>query len=141
MLCGAAKQVALLAIALAMTETVAMPLTAEHIRQWGDTYAVACDRTDGPRIRLSVQFIDVEVGTQRLRALNPQDMSLGMFGRMAPPPDYVGALGGTVQPDLGILFTLKQDKVGQYFTIEGDPKIEAALGKALLKQKFRRCKS
>ena len=136
-----AKLLPLLTLALLIGTAWAQPLKQEYMHRIGELYAIDCSRADTPRIRLSVKSFDVEVGNKRLRAMDPQDMSLGYWGRMQPPPEFEGVFFGTVQqPDVMAVFNLNRDKRGQYMTVEFPPKVEAELGKALLKQKFRRCK-
>jgi hypothetical protein len=137
--CHPTKWASSLILAVAMAAAWSQPLSPEYIHRIGNIYAIDCSRTDSPRVRVSVQSFDIEIGNKRMRAMHPQDISLGMWGKNAPPDGFEGAFVGTVQPDVTVLFNLSRDKVGQYFTIEGHPKVEAALGKALLKQRFRRC--
>ena len=136
-----AKLLPFLTLVLTIGATGAQSLKQEYMHRIGELYAIDCSRADSPRVRLSVKSFDVEVGNKRLRAMDPQDMSLGYWGRNQPPPEFEGVFFGTVQqPDVTAVFNLNRDKRGQYMTIEGHPKVEAELGKALLKQKFRRCK-
>ena len=133
------KLLTLLMLALLIGAAWASPLKQEYMHRIGELYAIDCSRADSPRIRLSVKSFDIEFDNKRLRALDPQEF-LTYYGRQ-PPPELEGVFSGTVQqPDVGAIFTINRDKRGQYMTVEGSPKLEAELGKALLKQKFRRCK-
>lgn len=136
-----AKLLPFVTLGLSIGAAWAHPLKQEYMHRIGELYAIDCSRADSPRLRLSVKSFDVEVGDKRLRAMDPQDMGLSLWGRSQPPPEFEGAFFGTVQqPDVTAVFNLNRDKRGQYMTVEGHPKVEAELGKALLKQKFRRCK-
>lgn len=135
------KLLPLLTLALFIGAASAQPLKQEYMHRIGELYAIDCSRADSPRVRLSIKSFDVEVGNKRLRAMDPQDMSLSYWGRNLPPPEFEGVFFGTVQqPDVMAVFNLNRDKRGQYMTVDGHPKVEAELGKAVLKQKFRRCK-
>lgn len=134
------KLLTLLMLALLIGAAWASPLKQEYMHRIGELYAIDCSRADSPRVRLSVKSFDIEAGNKRLRAMDLEDVSLGYWGRNQPPPEFEAVILGTVQPDVGAAFTINRDKRGQYMTVEGSPKLEAELGKALLKQKFRRCK-
>ena len=132
-----AKHITAIALGLAASASCAMPLDRESAKGIAGTYAVACGKSEGPRLKISIEALEVEAGNKRIRARNP-DYMLTFFGN-SPPADFEGALSGAVRPDGGLVFVFYRDKIGSYIKLDGAPAVLAPLGKDVLRQKFRRC--
>ncbi|HWH77513.1 MAG TPA: hypothetical protein VNT76_09080, partial [Candidatus Binatus sp.] len=112
-------------------------LDADSLKQWGGTYSTHCGDSTAPRLRVVSDALMVEQGNKRLTGRNVQ-ASYSFYGQ-SPPPDYQVALISEVRGNLQLLFIGFQDKSGMYLTVDGDPKVQAALGKPLLGRKYRSC--
>ena len=53
------------------------------------------------------------------------------FGQ-SPPPDYQVVLLSEVRAGLRLLFIVYRDKLGPYISLDGDSKVQSALGRDLL---------
>ena len=105
---------------------------------YGGNYSSDCSNGSAPRLRVVADALMVEQGNKRLTGSNVQ-AAHSFFGQ-SPPPDYQVALLGEVRGEQ-LIFLVYRDKSGQYITIDGEPKVRAALGKALLDRKYRSCNS
>jgi hypothetical protein len=112
-------------------------LDAEALKLYGGTYSANCNDAAATRLRVVADALMVEQGNRRLTGNNLQ-AAYAYFGQ-SPPPDYQVALLSEVRGGLQLLFIVYRDKLGQYITLDGDPKVQAALGKTLLARKFRSC--
>jgi hypothetical protein len=112
-------------------------LNAESMKLWGGTYSQNCSDPAAPRLRVTADALSVEQGSQRMVARNI-DSAYSFFGN-SPPKDFQVALMGEVRGGLQILFLIYKDRSGEYITLDGDPKVRAALGKPLLAAKHRHC--
>jgi hypothetical protein len=112
-------------------------LDAETLKLYGGTYSADCSSAAAPRLRVAADTLAVERGNKRLTGRNAQ-ASYSFFGQ-SPPPDYQVALMSDVRPGLQMLFIVYRDKSGQYITLDGDSKVQAALGRDLLGRKYRSC--
>jgi hypothetical protein len=112
-------------------------LDAETLKLYGGTYSADCSSTAAPRLRVASDTLVVERGNKRLTGRNVQ-ASYSFFGQ-SPPPDYQVALMSDVRPGVQMLFIVYRDKSGQYITLDGDAKVQTALGRDLLGRKYRSC--
>jgi len=112
-------------------------LDADSIRLWGGIYSTNCGNPTAPRLRVVSDALMVEQNNKRLTGRNVQAQH-SFFGN-SPPPDYQVALVGEVRRDLQLLFIVYQDRSGLYIVPDGDREVQAALGKALVGQKYRSC--
>ena len=112
-------------------------LDAETLKLYGGTYSADCSSTAAPRLRVASDTVIVERGNKRLTGRNVQ-ASYSFFGQ-SPPPDYQVAIMSDVRPGLQMLFIVYRDKSGQYITLDGDSKVQTALGRDLLGRKYRSC--
>jgi len=112
-------------------------LDADTLKQYGGVYSSDCGSATAPRLRVVADALMVEQGTKRLTGRNVQ-AAYSYFGQ-SPPPNYQVALLSEVGGGSQMLFIVFRDKSGQYITLDGDQKVQAALGKALLGPKYRSC--
>jgi hypothetical protein len=112
-------------------------LDAQALKLYGGNYSSDCSNSAAPRLRVVADALMVEQGTKRLTGGNVQ-AAYSYFGQ-SPPTDYQVALLSEVRDGSQLLFIVFRDKSGQYITLDGDPKVKAALGKALLERKYRGC--
>ena len=112
-------------------------LDAQAFKLCGGTYLSDCGNAAAPRLRVVADALMVEQGTKRLTGRNVQ-AAYSYFGQ-SPPPDYQVALLSEVRGGSQLLFIVYRDKSGQYITLDGDTKVQAALGKPLLGRKYRTC--
>lgn len=130
LICGAA------ATLVASAPAWAQRLDAQLLKLYGGNYSSDCGNASAPRLRVVADALMVEQGNKRLTGSNVQ-AAHSYFGQ-SPPPDYQVALLGEVRGEQ-LIFLVYGDKAGQYITIDGDTKVRAALGKALLDRKYRSC--
>lgn len=114
-------------------------LDADALKLYGGKYSTDCRSSNAPVLRVVADALMVEVGGKRMTGRNVQ-AAYSYFGQSAPP-EYRVALLSEVRKDLQLLFIVYRDKAGQYITLGGDPKVETALGKSMLSQRFRSCES
>jgi hypothetical protein len=112
-------------------------LDADTLKLYGGTYSTECGNSAAPRLRVVSDALMVEQGNKRMTGRNVQ-ASYSFFGQ-SPPPDYQVALIGEVRNDLQLLFIVYRDKTSQYIKLDGDTKVQAALGKSLLGRKYASC--
>jgi hypothetical protein len=111
-------------------------LEPDILKLYGGTYSVECGNAAATRLRVAADALIVEQGNKRLTANNVQAQH-SFFGRSAPP-NYLVALTGEVRGS-DLVFLVFRDGSGQYITVDGDQKVQAALGKSLLARKFHSC--
>jgi inhibitor of lysozyme (Ivy) len=112
-------------------------LDAQALKLYGGNYSSDCSNSAAPRLRVVADALMVEQGTKRLTGGNVK-AAYSYFGQ-SPPPDYQVVLLSEVRGGSQLMFIVFRDKSGQYITLDGDPKVKAALGKALLERKYRGC--
>ena len=110
---------------------------ADMFKQHGGIYAADCANAASPRVRVASDSVVIAQGTKRMTGRNLQAIS-SYFGR-SPPPNFQVAIVGEVRQGVSLELLVYRDKSGTYLTLDGDPKIKAALGKALLSYKYRQC--
>jgi len=131
-------QVIFLAAVLAAAPAGAQSgLDAETLKLYGGAYSPDCASAAAPKLRVAADALTVERGNKRLVGRSVQ-ASYSFFGQ-SPPPDYQVALMSDVRPELQMLFIVYRDKNGLYITLDGDAKVQAALGRDLLGRKYRSC--
>jgi inhibitor of lysozyme (Ivy) len=111
-------------------------LDGDALKLYGGTYSADCGNSAAARLRVVADALMVEQETKRLTGNNVQ-AAYSYFGQS--PPNYQVALLSEVRGGLQLLFIVYRDGSGQYITVDGDPKVQAALGKTLLARKFRSC--
>ena len=112
-------------------------LDGDAMRMWGGTYSTNCGNPAAPRLRVVSDALVIEQNNKRMTGRNVQ--AAHSFYGNSPPPDYQVALVSEVRRDVQLLFIVFQDRSGLYINVSGDREVEAALGKALLGQKYRSC--
>ena len=112
-------------------------LDADTLKLYGGTYSTDCRSAAAPRLRVVADTLMVEQGNKRMTGRNVQ-AAYSYFGQ-SPPPDFQVALVSDLRDGLQLFFLVYRDKSGQYITIDGDTKVQAALGKPLLGRKYRSC--
>jgi len=138
---ASSRRAALAAVLLVAASAAAQTgLDAPTLRQFGGRYAVDCASAAAPRLRVDADALLVEQGNQRMTGRNAMS-SYSYFGNSPPPKDFQVALMGELRGGLQLLFMVYADKGGPYIRLEGDAKVAAALGKALMASRFRRCEA
>jgi hypothetical protein len=94
-------------------------LDREALKLYGGTYSAECG--------------NAEQGDKRLAGNNVQ-AAHAYFGQSSPP-NYQAALLSEVRRGSQMLFIVFRDGRGQYITLDGDQRVQAALGKTLLARK------
>jgi hypothetical protein len=112
-------------------------LDAQALKLYGGTYSSDCSSPAAPRLRVVADALMVEQGKKRLTGRDAQP-AYSYFGQ-SPPPDYQVVLLSEVRAGLQLLFIVYRDKLGQYITLDGDSKVQSALGRDLLGRKYRSC--
>lgn len=115
----------------------AQSLDAEVMKRYGGAYSADCANPAAARLRVTAQALLVEQAGKRMTGRNVQ-AAHSYFGNSAPP-DYQVALLSEAAGGAGLLFIVYRDKAGLYITLDGDPKVQAALGRALLRARHRHC--
>ena len=138
MKCTRLDRLCLAAVLLAPVAASAQQrLTADEMNAYGGSYAVECGKPDAPRLSVTADAISVERDGQRLVGRNVM-ASVSHFGR-SPPKNFVAALIGEVRGGGQMMFMVYADQAGRYALIEAEPSVQAALGPALLKARYRSC--
>ncbi len=133
LVCGAAA-------ALIAASAPAWALDAVYagaLKLYGGSYSPDCGNATAPRLRVTADALMVEQGGKRLSGRNVQ-AAYSYFGS-SPPPGYQVVLLSEVRAGVALEFIVYRDKAGLYITLDGDPKIQATLGKALLGHRYRAC--
>jgi hypothetical protein len=112
-------------------------LSADELKAYGGSYAIECGKPDAPRLSVTTDAISVERDGQRLVGRNVT-ASASYYGR-SPPRNFEAALIGEVRGGGQMMFMVYADKAGRYAVIEAEPRVQAALGPALLKARYRSC--
>jgi hypothetical protein len=112
-------------------------LDAQALKLYGGTYSSDCSSPAAPRLRVVADALMVEQGKKRLTGRDVQP-AYSYFGQ-SPPPDYQVVLLSEVRAGLQLLFIVYRDKLGPYITLDGDSKVQLALGRDLLGRKYRSC--
>lgn len=112
-------------------------LDADAARILGGTYSPDCANPAAPRARVTAATLTVEQGSERMTGRNVQ-AAAAFFGA-SPPANYRTVLLGEVQGQQQLQFILFQDAAGYFLTLDGDPKVRAALGRTLLGLRYRQC--
>lgn len=112
-------------------------LKADALKQYGGTYSSDCSNPTAPRATVFADALVVLQGDKRIAGDKVQ-AAFSYFGQ-SPPPNYEVALLSEVRGSGQLMFIVYRDKSGQYMTLDGDPKVVAALGKALTGHKYRHC--
>lgn len=113
-------------------------LDARALREFGGSYAADCANPAAPRLRVDAEALRVEQNGQRITGRKPLG-DYGFFGRNAPPKNFRVALIGEVRGGPQLIFMAYADTTGPYILLDGDAPVTAALGKALMARKYRRC--
>ncbi len=126
-----------LAAVLASVGAAAQGIDADTLRRFGGSYAADCGRPGTPRLRVQADALVVEQGNQRMTGRNA--MSAHSYFGNSPPKDYQVALTSEVRGGPQMIFMVYADRAGPYIRLDGEARIAAALGKALMAPKYRRC--
>ncbi len=112
-------------------------LDAATLKLYGGLYSADCANAAAARLRVLADALIFEQGTRRVTGHNVQSAA-SYFGQ-SPPPDFQFAFEGEVIKGVGLLFLGYRDKSGYYITLDGHPRVAAAIGKSVFEQKYRRC--
>jgi len=107
------------------------------LKLFGGTYSSNCAQSSATRLRVSANALAVEAGKRKMQGRNMVSAA-GYFGA-SPPPGYLTTLLATVRSQNDLVFIVYRDKSGHYIQVDGDKKIQSALGKATLAAKHRKC--
>jgi hypothetical protein len=113
------------------------PLDPHALKLFGGTYSSNCAQSSATRLRVSANALAVEAGKRKMQGRNMVSAA-GYFGA-SPPPGYLTTLLATVRSQNDLVFIVYRDKSGHYIQVDGDKKIQSALGKATLAAKHRKC--
>lgn len=111
-------------------------LDADTMKAYGGTYQVDCSNTTSPKATVFADALVFLNGDKRVAGSKPEAQA--SYHGNSPPPEYRLMLASEA-PGGQLLFEIGQDKAGHYLKLYGEPKVEAAIGKPLIQQKFRRC--
>lgn len=106
--------------------------------EYGGTYSADCANPAAPRVRALPQGLVVEAGNKRMTGTKVQ-VSVSYFGQAQAPGEQAVALLSEVRGGAGLIFVVRRDTRGQSVTLDGDPKVMAALGRALTARSYRDC--
>jgi len=129
---------AVAALLLAAPVAAQNGIDAHALRQYGGRYATDCANPAAPQLRVAADALTIEQNGQRMTGRGPVS-AYSYFGNATPPKNFQVALIGTVRGGPQLLFMVYADATGAYIQLDGDAKVSAALGKALLAPKYRRC--
>ncbi|MGZ8992517.1 MAG: Ivy family c-type lysozyme inhibitor [Burkholderiaceae bacterium] len=126
-------------LALGATDTPAWAqgkLDADTMKSYGGTYQVDCSNNASPKATVFPDALVFLNGDKRIAGSKPEAQA--SYHGNSPPPEYRVMLASEA-PGGQLLFEISQDKAGYYLKLYGEPKVQAAIGKPLSGQKFRRC--
>jgi hypothetical protein len=112
-------------------------LDAHTLKTYGGTYMANCKDPASPKATVFADSLVIVNRDKRIAGSNVQP-AYSYFGN-SPPKGYLIALLATAPGGLDMIWLVFEDSSGQYLTIDGDPKVVAAIGKAMVGKKFRRC--
>src|SRR5437868_8341013 len=121
-------------VAAAMSPPAQVPLDALTLKLYGGTYSTDCDALSAARLRVTSDALIFQAGNKRITGRNVQPA--GSFFGSSPPPDFEFAFSSEVIDSVGLMFILYRDRVGQYVTLDGHPRVKAAIGNTLFEQKY-----
>jgi len=113
------------------------PLDANDLKLYSGVYSPKCTDSTAPRLRVTGTALTVEHNKKQLAGRSPTSMA-SYFGQSGPE-NFQTALLGDVSANMVLVFLVYRDKAGQFITLDGHPKVIAALGKQLAGLKYRRC--
>ena len=111
-------------------------LDTHTMKAYGGTYQVDCSNNASPKATVFPDALVFLNGDKRIAGSKPEAQA--SYHGNSPPPEYRLMLASEA-PGGQLLFEIGQDKAGYYLKLYGDPKVQAAIGKPLSGQKFRRC--
>ena len=112
-------------------------LYVDALKLYGGTYSADCSNAKATRLRVVADALMVDESGKRMTGRNVQ-AAYSYFGQSAPPEHRVVLLS-EVQVGVQLMFMVKRDNSGLYIILDGDPKVQAALGKSLLAKKYYSC--
>lgn len=112
-------------------------LYIDALKLYGGTYSADCGNAKATRLRVVADALVVEESGKRMTGRNVQ-AAYSYFGPSAPPEHRVVLLS-EVQVGVQLMFMVKRDNSGQYIILDGDPKVQAALGRSLLAKRYYSC--
>ncbi len=130
-------QSAMLIVVTASTPAWAQgKLDAATMKAFGGTYQLDCSNNASPKATVFPDALVFLHGDKRIAGSKPEAQH-SFFGN-SPPPEYRIMLVSEA-PGGQLFFAIHEDKSGYYLKLDGEPKVQAAIGKPLTQQKFRRC--
>lgn len=137
---AAAPRAALLAgivsLMLAAAAQAQGRLDADTLKHFGGTYRLDCADDASPKAVVRGDALLFEHGSRRVAGRNVQ-AAASFLGPNMPPSFRTVLLSEVGQQQM--LFVLHEDRAGYYLTIDGDPKLMAAIGKPPANRRFRHC--
>jgi hypothetical protein len=130
--------VASVAIAPAASLGAQNKLDADALKLYGGTYSSDCRNPKATRLTVAADGLLVDEQGRRMTGRNVQ-AAYAFFGQSAPPEFQVALLSEVQGSQL--IFIIFRDNSGQYVRLNGEPKVEAALGKTLLGRKYLTCEA
>ena len=131
------RHVVLATVLLGALMSARAALPPDVVAAYGGVYGVDCANPASPRLRVTAETLVVEQGDQRLTGQQAQ-AAYSYFGN-APPPGYRVALLSEVRGKHSLLFTISQDRNGQFATVDGDKEVIQSLGRLAVRTRFRSC--
>lgn len=114
-------------------------LDAETLKLFGGSYAADCSNAKATRLRVVADALMVDESGKRMTGRNVK-AAYFYFGQ-SPPAEHQVVLLSEVQGGSQLRFVVHRDNSGQYITLDGDPNVQAVLGKSLLAKKYYSCDS
>jgi hypothetical protein len=124
-------------VAAAVSASAQAPIDPLTLKLYGGIYSSDCNVSTAPRLRLASDTLIFQAGNRRITGRNVQ-LAASLFGS-SPPPDFEFAFSSDVIKGVGLMFIVYRDPAGQYITLDGHPRVKAAIGTPLYEQKYRRC--
>ncbi|HZQ90799.1 MAG TPA: Ivy family c-type lysozyme inhibitor [Terriglobales bacterium] len=114
-------------------------LDRETMRLFGGTYLSDCRNNSSPRITVFDSALVFIAGNNRVASNNVQ-ASYSYFGNSAPE-NYKVAFQGDMPDNAQMIAIVYVDRAGDYIKLDGDRPVQAAVGRANLALKYRRCRA
>lgn len=111
-------------------------LDVHTMKAFGGTYQVECGNNAAPKATVFEDALVFLHGDKRIAGSNVQ--AAASFYGPGQSSEYRTVLLSNA-PGAQLRFAMYVDKFGPYLKLDPDPKLVAAIGPALLQQKFRRC--
>ena len=123
----------------ASTAAWSRSLDAQVLKDFGGTYMVDCQNMKSVKATVFADALVFLDGDKRI-ASNSIETGFSYFHPNPSPKGFLVTLINTGPGGAEMLWHVFQDSSGKYMVfVQGDPKSEAAIGKAVANKKLRRC--